>query len=86
MRCRITTARLHSTHGAARTAKLTGFGNCAALCPQVFALDYGTNRTRVVPDAPLANYAAEIAQAASECPTQAIFFSASGDPARASYG
>lgn len=63
-----------------------GFGNCAALCPQVFALDYDTNRTRIVPGAPLADHAAAIAQAASECPTQAIFFSASADTARASHG
>ncbi|WZB63346.1 hypothetical protein WJ970_10730 [Achromobacter xylosoxidans] len=35
-----------------------GFGNCAALCPQVFALDYDSNRTRIVPGAPLEDYAA----------------------------
>ena len=63
-----------------------GFGNCAALCPQVFALDYDSNRTRIVPGAPLADYAAEIAQAASECPTQAIHVVAFEDQARASHG
>ena len=63
-----------------------GFGNCAALCPELFALDYDTNRTRILPDAPLANYAAAISKAASECPTQAIFFNASGGQARASHG
>ncbi|MCA8295548.1 ferredoxin [Burkholderia sp. AU30198] len=56
-----------------------GFGNCASLCPQVFVLDYDTNRAQLVPDAPVDAYAARIAQAASECPTQAIFFSQSGD-------
>ncbi|MBR8655662.1 ferredoxin [Achromobacter sp. Marseille-Q0513] len=63
-----------------------GFGNCAALCPQVFALDYDSNRTRIVPGAPLADYAAEIAQAASECPTQAIHVVVSEDQAQASHG
>ncbi|HDR9586016.1 TPA: ferredoxin [Burkholderia stabilis] len=56
-----------------------GFGNCAGLCPQVFVLDYDTNRAQLVLDAPLADYAAQIAQAASECPTQAIRISQSGD-------
>lgn len=55
-----------------------GFGNCAGLCPQVFVLDYDTNRAQLVPDAPLATYAARIAQAASECPTQAILFGQTG--------
>ena len=54
--------------------------------PQVFALDYDSNRTRIVPGAPLADYAAEIAQAASECPTQAIHVVAFEDQARASHG
>ncbi|QCP81940.1 ferredoxin [Alcaligenes faecalis] len=63
-----------------------GFGNCAALCPQVFELDYDTNRTRILPDAQLANYVAAISKAASECPTQAILFCTSGDQARASHG
>ena len=53
--------------------------------PQVFALDYDSNRTRIVPGA-LADYAAEIAQAASECPTQAIHVVAFEDQARASHG
>ncbi|HDR9484675.1 TPA: ferredoxin [Burkholderia aenigmatica] len=58
-----------------------GFGNCASRCPQVFVLDYDTNRVQLVPDAPVAAYAARIAQAARECPTQAIFFSESDDEA-----
>lgn len=58
-----------------------GFGNCASLCPQVFVLDYDTNRAQLVLDAPVTAYAARIAQAARECPTQAIFFSESDDEA-----
>jgi ferredoxin len=51
-----------------------GFGNCAALCPEVFVLDYDSNRVQLVPGARLAAHAAQIALAASECPTQAIEF------------
>ncbi|NHV24867.1 ferredoxin [Burkholderia sp. D-99] len=58
-----------------------GFGNCAGLCPQVFALDYDTNRAQLVPDAPLADYVTQISLAASECPTQAILVRQSGGDA-----
>ncbi len=58
-----------------------GFGNCAGVCPQVFVLDYASNRAQIVANVSLAEFADRIAQAASECPTQAIRISPSGDGA-----
>ncbi|MGB8416811.1 ferredoxin [Paraburkholderia sp.] len=62
-----------------------GFGNCAGVCPEVFALDYVTNRVKLVPDAPMAVYTTQIAQAVSECPTQAIVMFQSSDGDRQSH-
>jgi ferredoxin len=62
-----------------------GFGNCAGICPEVFVIDYETNRVQLAPDAPLAAYAAQVAQAASECPTQAIVMLQAGDGERQSH-
>ena len=62
-----------------------GFGNCAALCPKSSRLTTTATGPGSCP-ARLEDYAAEIAQAASECPTQAIHVVAFEDQARASHG
>lgn len=49
-----------------------GFGNCAWLCPEVFELDFASNRSRMVDGAPVDAHREQVLQAAQECPTQAI--------------
>jgi len=76
---------MHSVPVQIQSDLCCGFGNCAGVCPQVFVLDYESNRAQLVADAPLTEFADRIAQAASECPTQAIRVSPSGDDEWASH-
>jgi ferredoxin len=52
-----------------------GFGNCVAVCPTVFALDYPKNCAKRADNVPIEvywTYLNQVKQAADECPTQAI--------------
>ena len=49
-----------------------GFGNCALVCPEVFAVDAETNRVKQVGSAADEETAAKVHRAAAECPTHVI--------------
>lgn len=74
----ITTARVEEVGGKSMLeieldiGSCCGFGNCALVCPEVFAMEARTSRVKLVGSANDEETAAKVHRAADECPTHAI--------------
>ncbi|GLV76304.1 ferredoxin [Streptomyces hygroscopicus] len=53
-------------------SRCCGFGNCAELCPEVFAPDEEDNRARMLQQTLPTRLVGVVLRAAHECPTAAI--------------